>query len=81
MKTIWEELELNVEYEYAPSEEANNDLDSPLLGPGCHSSFDITGITFRGVDILMAFTGDELYEMEERLLIEHEEEFCREYEV
>ena len=80
MKKIWEELELDVEYEYSPAQDPVHDVDSTLCGPGDDSRLDITAVMFRNIDILMAFTAVEVEEMEDRLIIEHENDLCDEYE-
>jgi len=80
MKTTWEELELDVDYVYEPACDAVMDVNSPLCGPAWPSTLDIIEISFRGIEILMAFTADEIEKMEKQLLIEHEKDLCDKYE-
>lgn len=43
---------LVVEYDYQPAERPIYDVDSPLCGPGCPASVDITGVYLGEHEIL-----------------------------
>ena len=78
-KTIHLELEFEIEFDYTPEEPAVMDVNDPMCGPGYPATLCVLSIVYRGHDINMAFTAKEMEELEERLLIEHEEKLADEY--